>query len=76
MGEWGEPVGKGVGQLEGSGLLAPGKPSGMSGGWVWFLPHGRGGVERGGGSCPPVGQPSIKYKYKLSCIMFNIAHST
>ena len=23
-----------------------------------FLPHGRGGVERGGGSCPPMGKPS------------------
>ena len=28
----------------------------------WFLPHGRGGVERRGGSCPPHGRT----KYKLS----------
>ena len=26
----------------------------------WFLPHGRGGVEREGGSCPPMGELSIK----------------
>ena len=24
-----------------------------------FLPHGGGGVERGEGSCPPMGEPSI-----------------
>eukprot|EP00967_Tisochrysis_lutea_P082620 scaffold114415_cov33-Tisochrysis_lutea.AAC.1 len=25
----------------------------------WFLAHSGGGVERGGGPCPPMGQPSV-----------------
>ena len=46
-GESGVPVGEGMGQ-HGSVLLACGgeRESG------WFLPHGGGRVERGGGSCP------------------------
>ena len=55
MGESGEPVSGGEGQ-QGSGLLASHQACQEDG---WFLPHGRGGVERGGGSCPPMGELSI-----------------
>jgi len=53
--EAGKPASERVGQ-QGSLLLASHQACQEHG---WFLPHGRGGVERGGGSCPPMGQPSI-----------------
>ena len=35
----------------------------------WFLPHGRGGVERKGGSCPPMGESSINLvSHKQYCV--------
>ena len=41
-------------------VCALGKPSGMPGAWVAFLPHSRGEVERGGGArAPPMGELSI-----------------
>ena len=55
MGESGEPVSGGEGQ-QGSGLLASHQACQEDG---WFLSHGRGGVERGGSSCPPMGELSI-----------------
>ena len=51
----GEPVGRRMGQ-QGSVLLASHKA--CQEGW-WFLPYCRGGVERGGGSCLPMGESSI-----------------
>ena len=51
----GVPVCGRVGQ-QSSGLLASHQ---ACQGDEWFLPHGRGGVERGGGSCPPMGEPNI-----------------
>ena len=53
--EAGKPASERVGQ-QGSLLLASHQACQEHG---WFLPHGRGGVERGGGSCPPMGEPSI-----------------
>ena len=40
----------------------PGKPSGMPREWV-VRPHAR-GVERVGGSCPPMDELSTKYKLR------------
>ena len=51
----GEPVGRRMGQ-HGSVLLASHQACQEH---EWFLPYGRGGVERGGGSCPPMGELSI-----------------
>ena len=49
MGEWGKPVSERVGQ-KGSLFLASHQACQEDG---WILPHGRGGVERGGGLVHP-----------------------
>mgnify|MGYP003687759477 CR=1 FL=1 len=48
--------GSSVSRALGSVLLASHKACQEGG---WFPPHGRGGVEKGGGSCPPMCEPSI-----------------
>ena len=57
--EAGEPARERVGQ-QGSLLLASHQACQEHG---WFLPHGRGGVERGGGLVPPHGRTKYKFSW-------------
>eukprot|EP00967_Tisochrysis_lutea_P138746 scaffold250880_cov30-Tisochrysis_lutea.AAC.2 len=69
----GEPVGQRVGQ-QGSVLLGSHSRYARSQEGGWFLPHGRGGVERGGGGLapPPRGKPSINLGDYLNTRMIKV----
>ena len=70
-GETGEPARERVGQQ--SSLLLASHQAYLEHGW--FLPHGREGVERGGGSCPPpMGELSVNLVVAFAMYVLCIHH--